>query len=825
MDKVSQFKTQLSSTVDLLESAQEQLCDLEVLKLNSMQDLQNSISLLKGMQEQGLKVVVFGGFSSGKSSLINVLLDTDYLEVGTTATTATITRIRSAQGEAETATVSYKSENEIAVEAFGLLLNDQTDIELLAHRENHHLLKSLIEKFIDIEQCFEKDEDTGQFVLVKKLMRDFIPLVQGYLSVSPPAESLPPEKKSSWLLRRDYLTTLVTKLDSVENCLGSEQHIPVDELSEILSNEAKAFSARTVDLRLNCSVLEGDVQIVDTPGLGSIHQRHSSVSEAYVREADVIIYVLPDKGIGADDIRFVNLLAQRNEHLQENNVFFVANMVDSVISEKAREDLSQAHQEICEHKAFLKNTLAQYGLVADKLIPVSALLAKWANKARSGELNRQETRSYERVAMNFNENDCADPEINLMLSGIPGLQLKIRDYLSQNELNIRYHILYQSSMKSIEAMQMELIQNQVLLSASIDEMNEYIQQWQVKKEELAGNEHSKKELFKSAIRDNIDHYGIKGSRILMDEYLAQFTDIFADKYMDQRKSSRDLAQSATHTARKGAEAVTNVAISIFSWILNNDAEEVKLGSSSLEIRMNKLSMKALEQAKDKTAISAGLEQCEKQTQFQVSHVWDDGITSITDILNGFNSESVLSDKFNQCIKGINVFHEDSAMDAELDKLASTVVSASLFGGAGALFFVDPTQISSILMLTVATIKQLWSLSSPKKEKIKFKAKMNANITDNRIRIYNRTFEDKYHELQNRVINEFDLHVDWLINNYDEKIQLMRVEIDASQARKDDIQEESEFFEEFLGRVKKHIGSLMGDKHMSLDNTQSEVLEA
>jgi GTP-binding protein EngB required for normal cell division len=116
-----------------LRSLEETGCDVALLQLieeivtrHGLVEFRSRIDLMASrLEDNNLEVALFGRVSSGKSSLLNTLLNTDVLPVGINPITAVPTRLR--YGTSLRATVAYGDgrNEDITVEELGKLITEQ----------------------------------------------------------------------------------------------------------------------------------------------------------------------------------------------------------------------------------------------------------------------------------------------------------------------------------------------------------------------------------------------------------------------------------------------------------------------------------------------------------------------------------------------------------------------------------------------------------------------------------------------------------------------------------------------------------------------------
>ncbi|MDZ7959122.1 MAG: dynamin family protein [Aulosira sp. DedQUE10] len=112
------------------------------------------------------------------------------------------------------------------------------------------------------------------------------------------------------------------------------------------------------------------IEIIDTPGLGSVFKEHKRVTLNILPQVDATLFVIqPDPGIGKREIAFIQLIKE-----QVANIFFVLTKADQM-----------EREEIPEMVDFIRDAIANIvELPVEHIYPVSALNALQGNQQESG---------------------------------------------------------------------------------------------------------------------------------------------------------------------------------------------------------------------------------------------------------------------------------------------------------------------------------------------------------------------------------------------------------------------------------------------------------
>lgn len=304
---------------------------------------------LKQMEEQQFTISLFGAFSAGKSSFANALLGADVLPTSPHPTTATVTRVQQATDSFSHGTVQirYKGYQELEQEiaSIGKLLS----------------LTLTPETLTSFKLAGVKTETAA--------------------------------KKQA----RAYLQTLAASLKQREMLLSTTTTVPLTELSELVANEAHACLIADVCIYYDCLLTTQGLTLVDTPGVNSIHGRHTNVAYEQVRRSDAIFYVTYyNHSFSKTDARFIEQLGKINKQFTSNKLYFVLNAVDLAANQSEQKGV----------EAYVLRSMQSAGVENAALYPISskiALAEKRAGKPVTGLFAAFENELYGRMLQTFKQ--------------------------------------------------------------------------------------------------------------------------------------------------------------------------------------------------------------------------------------------------------------------------------------------------------------------------------------------------------------------------------------------------------------------------------------
>ncbi|WP_412520674.1 dynamin family protein [Staphylococcus simulans] len=254
------------------------------------------------MDQQIVKIGVFGTFSAGKSSLINALLGDHYLVSSPNPTTAATTEL------------SYGNSSAITLKQAPQLL---AELNQLVESQKFHF---------DSLEDFKATDTTELKHSLKKEQLAFVNAVK-------------------------------EQLDVYQNMIkdGYQHDISQDEVKKWSAQDEYAAFVETVHLNLPIDWLKNKI-IVDSLGLYSNNQRHSNETEKILTSSDLILYVSYfNHSFTDNDKAFIEYMKEMNQ-LNENQTFkMIINAVD----------LAESTEDLEAVEDYVNDALQQVNMPAD----------------------------------------------------------------------------------------------------------------------------------------------------------------------------------------------------------------------------------------------------------------------------------------------------------------------------------------------------------------------------------------------------------------------------------------------------------------------------
>ena len=292
IDKLN-LTEEIELSVEDSEKAEEEKSRHNIFTVNkssqSLQSYKEVVSLLKDqptyssyhniftekinrLESGKANISVFGGFSAGKTTFINALLGQHYLTTSPNPTTATITEIN----DQETSRAIYKSESDL--------------IEVL-------------ETLSGLSYSSIKDYESWIKKHINQVEETYKPLLSG----------------------------LLNKYEDYQDVLGRTVDIDKDHLISMISSDEDATFVHKADVSIKNKLTES-YTLIDSPGINSINQRHTSETSDIIASSDMIIYVSYYNHVfSRSDETFLKYIQSIKG--QDFPIIFIINAVDLMRSE------------------------------------------------------------------------------------------------------------------------------------------------------------------------------------------------------------------------------------------------------------------------------------------------------------------------------------------------------------------------------------------------------------------------------------------------------------------------------------------------------------
>jgi GTPase SAR1 family protein len=253
----------------------------------------SNANIAKNLTDHVMRIAVVGAIKSGKSTLVNALLQGDYLRRGAGVVTSIVTRIRS--GKKLKASLYLKSWDEINAEieqALVLFPSEQWQRE---------------DQRFDIRRTRDRNDLTAALDTLDSEMH----LASDGLN----ANSV-------------LLTSYLKGYDQVQGMVSADSTVSVFEADRFTEHRAftgddsLAVYLKDIQLDISGDALAANIEMADCQGSDSPNPLHMAMIQDYLVKAHLVVYVVSSRtGLRQADIRFLSIIKQMG--IAQNMLFVV----------------------------------------------------------------------------------------------------------------------------------------------------------------------------------------------------------------------------------------------------------------------------------------------------------------------------------------------------------------------------------------------------------------------------------------------------------------------------------------------------------------------
>ncbi|WDL98209.1 dynamin family protein [Alicyclobacillus sp. ALC3] len=322
-------------------------------------------------------VAVFGAFSAGKSSLLNALLEDPLLAVSPNPTTAAVTR---------------------------LTADEETQVVVTA--------KTVDELWEDVEDALNQ---------VHRPAATMAEALDVATTLKLPQLPVPARRPAA------FLQAVASGYADMRERLGTSWPVSRAQLRAYTADERIACFLKQVDVSHPSTLLQDGFDMVDTPGVDSVHRRHTDVAFRYMSRADAIMFVLYyTHAFSRADKDFLLQLAGVQDVLKTDKLFVVINAVDLAVSDEERAAVRER----------VESELRQAGIRRPRVFEVSSQLAlAGAQLAINPDQPQFQQLASQRLGLAAGET-LPEGQALLARSGVPELAESLRSVSEENRLEL-----------------------------------------------------------------------------------------------------------------------------------------------------------------------------------------------------------------------------------------------------------------------------------------------------------------------------------------------------------------------------------------------------
>lgn len=303
------------------------------------------LSRIARYENQSFVISLFGAFSAGKSSFANALIGESILPVSPNPTTATINTVKKSDDNHahRSAKISFKSREQL--------------------NEEIKTVSNQIDESFSIDSLLNWTPDKSKH-------------------------------QTSWEKTYvDYLLTLQKSIKHTPYTLGETITKDLKELDHYVTNEEVACLIQETTIYYDCDLTNKGIVLVDTPGVNSIHGRHTNVAFQQMKKSDAIFYLTYyNHAFSKADEYFLQQIGKVNESFAFDKLYFIINA----------SDLAANENELNGVKKHVYDQLLRNGINSPRLYDLSSkqgLQAKNGMDQRSSSFSKFEAAFYQQTIL------------------------------------------------------------------------------------------------------------------------------------------------------------------------------------------------------------------------------------------------------------------------------------------------------------------------------------------------------------------------------------------------------------------------------------------
>jgi len=255
---------------------------------------QSCTNIHQNLIDHVMRIAVVGAIKSGKSTLVNALLQDDYLKRGAGVVTSIVTRIR--RGKRLKARLYIKSWDEV---------NDDIQQALVLFPSDQWQSN---EKGFDIRRSKDRLE-----------LKSALDALDDELKIARDSLNANSVLLSSYLKGFDQVQDLV----KAENTVRDYEDDEFGAHRSFVGDDALAVYLKDIQLDITGDTIATNIEMADCQGSDSPNPLHMAMIQDYLLKAHLIIYVISSRtGLRQADIRFLTIIKQMGI---ADNMLFVCN--------------------------------------------------------------------------------------------------------------------------------------------------------------------------------------------------------------------------------------------------------------------------------------------------------------------------------------------------------------------------------------------------------------------------------------------------------------------------------------------------------------------
>ena len=177
--------------------------------------------------------------------------------------------------------------------------------------------------------------------------------------------------------------------DVVYNNGTTEKNINIDKLKEYTTTFSSLYSVAEniakVIVKKHFLDYEGELSLIDTPGLNGIADKHREKTEEQIKNSHACIYLMSVRGLGESDIRFLKYISE-----YQKNIIFIQNFIDELkeLEGETPEGKIEEQKKIISKRLFDENSDVNYEIIG--ISAYQALISRDVEMPEGKKLSQSE---------------------------------------------------------------------------------------------------------------------------------------------------------------------------------------------------------------------------------------------------------------------------------------------------------------------------------------------------------------------------------------------------------------------------------------------------
>ena len=168
-----------------------------------------------------------------------------------------------------------------------------------------------------------------------------------------------------------------------------EENIDIEKLKDYTTTSSTVHSVAEniakVTIKNYFLDYEGELSVIDTPGLNGVADKHREKTEEQIKNSHACIYLMSVRGLGESDIRFLKYISE-----YQKNIIFIQNFIDELkeLEGETPEGKIEEQKKIISKRLFDENSEVNYEIIA--ISAYQALISKDAKMPEGKNLSQSE---------------------------------------------------------------------------------------------------------------------------------------------------------------------------------------------------------------------------------------------------------------------------------------------------------------------------------------------------------------------------------------------------------------------------------------------------